>query len=101
MVSSLPDGGRVVKRFDIEQVTRIQIGEADVGLTWASVLFQGWFGYDAVLPRSDITIRARTPWDAQAGDHSLPTILVWGENNWRTANDALGAAIPHAAQHNP
>ena len=87
-------GSRVIKRFRVEDVVSIQVGDEDQGLNWVTLIFSGWFSYYGPLPGSGITIGQRGRWDANAGEHDLPKILLWGDENWRRANSALASGLP-------
>ena len=81
-------GKWAVRSFDRPVVGPVTVSEG-AGLTWAQVVFANWFGYLGPVPESWVEVLPRSRWDAAAGRHRLPTVLVWGEENWTAANRAL------------
>lgn len=89
-------GKRVVREWPCKDVVSVVISEG-VGVGWEEVLSSNWLSYNPLLPFSSIDVRSENRWDPQAGEHGIPTIVVWGGENARRANQLLNAALRSAA----
>lgn len=86
-------GRRVLVAWECVDITDVVVAKG-VGMRWRDTLFSAWYPYmGGSMPPSTVQIRPRGRWDQRAGNHRLPTIMIWGPDHAQHATEQFRIAL--------